>query len=1088
MTMLAPDIPDLEFEPAPAVAKRRLYLPGDDEDEDDEDFEERIAYLPQREQQRQRRIRSERTQGRLATQAAERAGTTDNLTLLARAALESPVSKQARQIGGDVLSAPSRLMATGAEELGFEGAAEGYRRGARIQQGVGEEIGDFLAPSAIDVLGVAGVADDLAAVGKKVVKSPLAQRLINEEAGSVRLPGGDDLEALLGQSMDLLRKDRGGALEAFGKNAADETAIIKAEQAAEGAQYAEATELSKRVAQMTGADAAAVRKRAIGRTKQALDEMKATLQRRADELITDETGSVTVPDADLRETAGLAKRALGNVSSVAGDLISLKSSLSPPLLRQGKARLVTNPVAAFKELGQSFRAAVSEESAEGIARTIREDPWVRSTESLKGATTAKQLGEPVPTGMGAIGNAPNKGLTWEDVGGTILEWGDSADVDKRVEERALNRGTWLSNKIRGAAPIKMSDRQAATMLNLNRTNWYREVASNMWAAGNHEADDYKKLRGFIEHVTHRGSWKQPDMPLFFSTRAQSGRAQALWDIAREVPYGVVSGKITKPGVQQEAAKALVGMTASNMAMMGSLAALGLGTLEFKDGLPTLKRGPDHFDPWAGWNAQAKLVVGIGKDLVDNYGDALNEGSIENFPQAAIHDIADRGLRFMRGGLSPAFSVGVSAATGEDFLGKEYNLADEFKSGKLAADLTLPFIVEQIANAYNEGGLSSVATTTLPAAFSEGVNTYTTPTDVRDQQAQALYGETYEDLLPTQQFEVNQTPEVKDKLGESPSAYRRAVDREIGPIREKVTQAEEAFKSGQLTQKLTDIWHDLSIEQRAKKETLVNEYLKDFKGDKDQFRKLVGRMYSKEAEVRNTDGTIDWDATEANQQRILGSLSQTEQDWWADYQKAQRLDETPLRQEYLGYIDQKDSKGYFKEGITAKEREALDKANPELDVQGWYFGGGLKDKAGPALQTAQAVNMALQKAPDRPVKLDGVSRAVNENEGTVAAFKEYGQRAANFLSGVQVERDKERIAKSKYNKSWDALTDSQKQSVTTHIRNGVLESAPDLEAYLAWMGQRTTISRDPKAIATLRYLRQTYGREPEGKDGPIKYHD
>lgn len=1086
MTWRLPDIDGLEFETAPAVARRRLLVAGTDEEEEvDEISDERPVPLA-------RRIN--RPVGGFRETELEpdpNANTSSPFKLAARALLPSPVEEESRSVGGAALSGPARGMAALLEKLGAESSAAAYKKGAERQQRIGEEIGSFLAPSALDLIPFAGKTDEAAAVVKKA--GPGVKKLLSQEAGSVRLSGGDDLESLLSQSVDMLKKGPDEAKAAFKANADTEAGLIKAEQAQSAEFYRETEKLAKRTAGMSGEDVKVTRGKARERVREIV--------RKGLERASEESGSVRLmDDAEIRETTGLAKTVLQNVMSLPGEMIALKSSLSPPLLRQGRARLVTNPIAAGKELIQSLKAGASDDVARAIDDGIRSDPWIRSTEKLGGPTT---LDETVKAGATMTGQAANKGYTWEDVGGTILKWGDEATEDTRVEERVMTTDTAVTRLIRGKGPIKASDRQAATELNLHRTNWYRAVAANMWQAGEKDVGQYRKLREFVEHVTQRGGWKQPGkVPLFFSTRAQSGRAMAWWDIMREVPYGVVTGRIAKPGVQQEAAKALVGMTAANMAYLGGLSALGWGTIDVAGGLPTLKGVPDHLDPWAGWNQQAKLVVGIGKDIIENYGDALEQGGWENIPQNFAQDVADRILRYGRGGLSPAFGTGTAVLTGKDYLGRDYNLMDEFPFG-LLADWTAPFQVEQIAEAYREGGLESVLKTAPLATLSESVASYRSVGDVRDEQAAGLAGQvspvtqetypegvTFDQLSPSDQARVNLSDAVKAKQGESPSDYQQAVERELAPSRQRLADAEAAFQRADLIKPLPDVWRDELKTQRDKKETLVNEYLKDFKGDKDSFRKLIDGYFNQEA-VRG--GVVDNDATEALRLKFMESKSTEEQAQVKDYFKATRLDDSSLRQNYLDYIDRKKEAGYFEldpdeKGYTGK-LEALDRKNPNLDAENWYWKGGVDGKGGPALQSAEAVKLALQKAPSRPVKFAGIARPVNENEGTLGAWQEYGERAARFLSGSQVERDKEKVSLAKYKKGWDALTDSQKTSVTSHIRSGVLESAPDLEAYLAWMGQRDTITnKKKKAIETLRYLRSTYGREPGRESDPIRYHD
>jgi hypothetical protein len=489
-----------------------------------------------------------------------------------------------------------------------------------------------------------------------------------------------------------------------------------------------------------------------------------------------DTAARIVKEEDGGSTFGLLEGLGKSAVQLPGDMISLKSSLSPPLLRQGKVSLVTRPVATMREFFQSMKAGFSEQTGRAMQDAIENDRWIRDSkvvrvpdESLQEALPGMPRTRPAPalgeadtdgqTSLGldaaatpiepgkVSGYDPYAGYTWKDVGGTILDWGEDATADTRVEERAVGRSSPLGTAIRESLPIKASDRQASVELNLHRTGWYREVASQMWKAGERDVNRYTELRQFIEHATQRGGWSQPSVPLFFSTRAQSGRAQFLWDVATKVPKGVLTGKVLQPGVEQQATRALVGMTAANMAMMGSLAALGLGTVTVNDkGLPTFKRGNFHWDPWAGWNPQAKFILGIGHDIKAELDKHSVDGTWAGVPQDFTQRFGQRAIDFLRKGLSPFYGTVASTYTGEDALGKPFNLAQQARSGQLEADWTLPFVAQDVADGYKDGGPVEAAVAGAGSSLSEGTSVYPPPLgEQRDAKAQELYGKNYGDL-------------------------------------------------------------------------------------------------------------------------------------------------------------------------------------------------------------------------------------------------------------------------------------------------------------------------------------------------------
>mgnify|MGYP001619906582 CR=1 FL=1 len=76
----------------------------------------------------------------------------------------------------------------------------------------------------------------------------------------------------------------------------------------------------------------------------------------------------------------------------------------------------------------------------------------------------------------------------------------------------------------------------------------------------------------------------------------------------------------------------------------------------------------------------------------------------------------------------------------------------------------------------------------------------------------------------------------------------------------------------------------------------------------------------------------------------------------------------------------------------------------------------------------------------------------------------------------------------YRKPWDSLTDDQRSSIKSYIQTNVRESAPELDAWLAWWGKYTVI-QTLAAGDELRRIRKQYGREPvDERAGPVRYAD
>lgn len=619
------------------------------------------------------------------------------------------------------------------------------------------------------------------------------------------------------------------------------------------------------------------------------------------------TKALVAPNEPLR--ASVVKNAVDALAAP----ISIKSVLSPPFLRQGMTRFATAPRAAIDELMQSMKAAMSEQQALDLNWRIKTDPLIRSTQGIAGDALA--------------------GKTWQDVGGTILTFGSGSTLDTAPEELAALRQSWLGRKIQGFGPAKLSDRQAALELNLHRTNWYKGVAANMIKAGADDPAEYVKLREFIEHATQRGSWSQGSIPAFFSTRALSGRVQAVIDILANIPGGLVGG-YARPGVAQETGKTLLGMTAAGSAMIGIPAALGLGNIEMKNGLPTLRVGNDHFDPWAGWNPIAKLAIGIGKDIEERVG----EGNYRDLPQDAFSVVGGRTVDFLKRGLSPSFGLGVATASKKDFLGQPFNLADRIASGEVPADLLAPFIIQSIYDAYREGGIESAIRVGVPSFFSVGTNTYVPnaeianeriaeemkkgllPTTYTDENGQQKPVKTYADLRaadPLAADEFNKrNPDIMDK--------RQSVQSETS---QRINELHAEFNTRQ--QKRDTIllptdpeeWRKVSAADNAEVQAAIEERARDF-GDYEKepqsLLDLANMKYHTAIEASTVDDQVDWDKVD----RELAKMSPQEQDLLF----ANRLaGETDARKQYIRDLVKLEP--FFQSRDEAWAR--LQQANPEF---------------------------------------------------------------------------------------------------------------------------------------------------------------
>ncbi len=142
------------------------------------------------------------------------------------------------------------------------------------------------------------------------------------------------------------------------------------------------------------------------------------------------------------------------------------------------------------------------------------------------------------------------------------------------------------------------------------------------------------------------------------------------------------------------------------------------------------------------------------------------------------------------------------------------------------------------------------------------------------------------------------------------------------------------------------------------------------------------------------------------------------------------------------------------------------------MQGWYFGGGLKDKAGPALQSPEAVKLALEKAPDRPVKLSGIDRALNETPQTLEAWQ-YSKGPVSFYLDSGGEKNRDDAAKAKFGVPYARLDDGDKEGIRNSIKTQ-LRRDPELAAWLKYWGVLEAKQSDA-AETRLLEIQKRYGK-------------
>lgn len=440
--------------------------------------------------------------------------------------------------------------------------------------------------------------------------------------------------------------------------------------------------------------------------------------------------------------------------------------------------------------------------------------------------------------------------------------------------------------------------------------------------------------------------------------------------------------------------------------------------------------------------------------------------------------------YAKGRLQPELGAAVESATNRDFQG------NPVRSGS-AWDQALQ-TVEHQARAFNlitggtiqgieQGGLTGGLT---QAASQIAGQNYTerSPTDTRDALAVKLTGKHYNELPPEDRRNFDARPEVMaTQEGKAQTKYREAANagEQSIPIQE-ARRAEKAFKDNvPLAKALPEYWADENVARLQMSTDLQKQFAEQFANfDKTKYDKAVKGYY--DTEVKDANGNHDFEATDVARQKYLAGLPADQQEWINQALQVARENKTPEHQSYLNYLDQKEAKGYFAGDLTPSQRNALDRANPALDVQQWYWRGNVQDgpggkaKPGPSLNSLDGVKQALAMDPKRPVTYQDVPRAVNKDAKSLEYWNKTAARIDFYVQGGDAATQKAALEYLADNeKDWKSLSHDEQVSRAKSLVRDSLVKDPAYDAALIWWGVREKIPSQ-EVYDALTGIVNTYG--------------
>lgn len=642
----------------------------------------------------------------------------------------------------------------------------------------------------------------------------------------------------------------------------------------------------------------------------------------------------------------------------------------------------------------------------------------------------------------------------------------------------------LWSKIPG---FKQGSRAVTMMLNAVRTGMVdRYIATKVRLSGG-VFPEKELIDAYSNYVNRLTGWG--NLGAAGKEQAVAGLQFLAYSLRRNVSMvqaPMQMFNVKHPEVAREAMLDFVGFAGFGLSTMALADAAGLDvTWDInKPDWGAIKLGDTRVDIWAGYTPLAKVVYRMSAGLVT--------GEEDDTKQALIS--------FLRQKLAPVPSVAVDVATGENAIhqkfGAETPVGDFGVIGNEAYRRLVPLAWQGLVSAVALDGANG-AMLALPGFLGVSTQSYVSPADARDKVSQRDYGVPFDQLdTVSERDKVNKSPEVLKVV--QPSELKIKNDQRKAAIDAKEKGYEDGFKAGALDKPLPEYFRDISIERQAHRE----DFQADFKAQLDQidqpgFQKIVNGYY----EIKSEDlyGQPGFDVQAAKRQEYLDKLSTTvepgrrhsDRQVMDDYLTWVEGRKSPMRQEYDAYIAQRKALGYYDEKLntmTSGERAValreLDVKNPQMDVDNWYWKGGLKDASlAPRLNSAAGVDLALKKAPDRPVQLSGLTRPINQNEQSLKMWKD-SQKMVSWYQNDLVPQNQEAYAQRTYRNSWAKLTEAQQTSIKGRIVDDTLTANPQLNAVLVWWGHGDTFHSYASG-AEFDKLKKTYGSEAWEKGKPAK---
>lgn len=442
-----------------------------------------------------------------------------------------------------------------------------------------------------------------------------------------------------------------------------------------------------------------------------------------------------------------------------------------------------------------------------------------------------------------------------------------------AEEAFMSR---IASKIPG---IRASERGYTTFLNKLRQDTFATLAQNLMAAGKTAETnprEFQELALYINRATGRGGLGllEKSAPIlnaaFFSPRFVSSR------------FTLPLSLITAPSaVRKMVARDLALFLGTGLLVTGLFKAAG-GSVESDPRSSDFGKGRirnTRFDYWGGFLPLAKLAA----QFSTGRRKSTSTGRITPFEQGRIEPL----LRFLQSKLAPTPGFAVDLVRGESFLGEPLTVDPLFdikaQKGltKQVKDRFLTLWAQDVIDAMEEEGLIGGAVA-VPAFLGVGVTSFTGVRDIQERISQERFQTEFQELDNDQRFEVNESPEVKEKIAELEARERepfiherasRAMDsyKQIKESTEQTLKQVVEANGGQPSATVREAIGELKLVRRVSGAAFFDDGIRDWlKGDRTLPMQQVLRdeYWSIQPVLNPINGILDYSGVERDRAAVL----------------------------------------------------------------------------------------------------------------------------------------------------------------------------------------------------------------------------